>query len=198
MSDHFEHELLEELRHIRQYFHRIVELLERKSQPDSFSITERGLDQPIEIPALRTSSGAKHMTTEVKNKAGVDLSILDDGKGVLYTLTPVKANPDGTTTPEPLPAGTSPIVGTPSDPVLNVAQDPGDPSATPPRPADTTGLVFLGSIATPKDVAGVVVTFKCTLPNGNVISTDAPPVDVVPDPNNPNNPTGFTIAEAAV
>lgn len=128
-------------------------------------------------------------------KDGVDLQILDDGKGVLYTLTPINAGG----TPVAMPAGSSPITGSSSDPALTVAPDPGDPNATPPRAADTTGLVFLGSIVPPaKDTTGIVVTFSATLPNGNAISTAAPAVDIVPDPNNPANPSGFTIAESAV
>jgi hypothetical protein len=128
-----------------------------------------------------------------KLKTGVDLTTLDDGKGVLYTLTPVNAAGADVK----MPAGSSPITPSSSDPALTVAPDPGDPTANPPRPADTTGLVFLGSIAQPpKDVAGIVVSFSATLPSGNTIQTAADPVDIVPDPNNPNNPTGFNVVES--
>lgn len=146
------------------------------------------------VLAPTTISPRRGVMTLAKDTA-VDLQILDDGKGVLYTLTPVNAAGAAV----PLPAGSQPIVPTSSDPALTLAQDPGDPTANPPRLADTTGLVFLGSIAQPaKDVVGVVATFTDTLENGTTISTAALAVDIVPDPNNPNNPTGFTIAESAV
>jgi len=119
-------------------------------------------------------------------KAGVDLQILDDGKGVLYTLTPV--NKAGN--PEPLPAGV--VVGASSSApasLANAVQDPGDPTANPPRPADTTGLVFLATVPQPPvDAVGIVMTFSA--PFG---STAANPVDVTAD----NSPVGFTITETA-
>jgi hypothetical protein len=130
-----------------------------------------------------------------KLSAGVNLTTLDDGKGVLYALTPVNAAGN----PTKLPAGSGPVTGTSSSPAMTVAQDPGDPTATPPRPADTTGLVFLGSIAQPPvDTPGIVVTFTDQLTSGAVITTAAAPVDIIPDPNNPANPTGFTIVESDV
>jgi hypothetical protein len=171
-------EILDELQEIRTA---IVGL--SSTMPTGFTVVEKSLDQP---------KGEFKMTPS-KATATVDLTTLDDGKGVLYTFTPV--NSQGATVT--LPAGTPPISGTSSDPAMTVAQDPGDPAATPPRPADTTGLVLLGSIAQPaKDVAGIVVTGSTTLPNGTVLSLACPPVDIVPDPNNPANPTGFTVVEA--
>lgn len=144
--------------------------------------------------AIQSQNKGETMSPQ-KQRAIVDLTVLDDGKGVLFTLTPV--NSAGSAVP--LPSGSGPVAGASSDPAMTVAQDPGDPAAVPPRAADTTGLVFLGSIVQPpKDVAGIVVTFSDTLTNGTIISTPAPAVDIVPDPNNPKNPSGFTVQEAAV
>lgn len=116
----------------------------------------------------------------------VDLVILDSGKGVLFTLTPI--NKAGAT--EPLPAGDV-VNATSSAPAsLAVAPDPGDPSATPPRPADTTGLVFLGTVPQPPvDAVGVVVTFSAAFG-----STVANPVDITAD----NSPVGFSITETVL
>lgn len=127
-----------------------------------------------------------------KAGATVDLTTLDDGKGVLYKFTPINASGAAV----PLPAGTPPMSGTSSDPALTVAQDPGDPTANPPRLPDPTGLTLLGSIAQPpKDVAGIVVTGTTTLPSGTVLTLACPPVDIVPDPA-ATNPTGFTVVES--
>ena len=167
---------LDVLLEIRDIGNQLLDFL-RGGSPTGFTIKESAIN----------SKGELNMATPT-----VDLSALDDGKGVLYTLTLVPAG-------SKLPAGSPPIVGTSSSPALTVAADPGDPSATPPRAADTTGLVFLGSIAKPPvDTPGLVVTFAVTLPNGTAISQAAAAVDIVPDPNNPANPTGFTIQEAAV
>ena len=152
----------------------ILTTLQNIYGPVGFAITET---------ALSTVKG-EVMTLA---KAGVDLQILDDGKGVLFTLTPV--NHAGA--PEPLPSGVL-VTGTSSAPasLANPVPDPGDPNATPPRPADTTGLVFLSTVASPVvDAAGIVVTFSA--PFG---STAADPVDVVAD----NSPVGFTITESAL
>lgn len=123
-------------------------------------------------------------------KAAVDLAILDDGKGVLYTLTPVNVAKQ----PVPLPPG---VIVTPASSApasLVVAPDPGDPTANPPRPADTSGLVFLGTVPQPPvDATGVVASFSATLPNNVVISASADPVDVVAD----SSPAGFSISETA-
>jgi hypothetical protein len=129
------------------------------------------------------SQGDKSMAAE---KAGANLQILDDGKGVLYTLTPV--NKQGVA--EPLPAGTA-ITATSSAPasLANAVPDPGDATLNPPRPADTTGLVFLATVPQPPvDAAGVVMTFSA--PFG---STDAAAVDITAD----SSPVGFTITESA-
>jgi hypothetical protein len=73
-------------------------------------------------------------------------------------------------------------------------QDPGDPTANPPRLPDTTGLVFLSTVPQPPvDATGIVVTFSDTLTNGSVISTAADPIDVTAD----DSPVGFTITESA-
>ena len=123
-------------------------------------------------------------------KATVDLQILDDGKGVLFTLTPVNAA--GATVALPAGVTVTPTSSAPGS--LAVAQDPGDPNANPPRPPDTTGLVFLGTVPQPPvDATGIVVTFSATLPSGTVISAAAAPVDVVTD----SSPVGFSITETA-
>jgi len=123
----------------------------------------------------------------------VDLDILDDGKGVLYSLTPV--NKAGNTVP--LPSGTPPITASSSAPasLANAIPDPGDPNANPPRPPDTTGLVFLATVPQPPvDAVGIVETFTTTLTNGTVLTGPAPAVDVTAD----NTPAGFTIKETAL
>jgi len=167
---------------------RIRELLEKA--PVGFTIKETALPDVAgkeypwrPVPNL-TKSQENKMTLA---KATTDLQILDDGKGVLFTLTPV--NRAGA--PEPLPSGTT-ITGTSSAPasLANPIPDPGDPNATPPRPPDTTGLVFLSTVPQPPvDVVGAVVTF--TAPFG---STAANPVDVTAD----DSPVGFTITESAL
>jgi|SRR5580700_54604 hypothetical protein len=134
--------------------------------------------------AIQERLKGEHMTLA---KATADLQILDDGKGVLFTLTPV--NRAGA--PEPLPSGIT-VTGTSSAPasLANPIPDPGDPNATPPRPPDTTGLVFLSTVPQPPvDAVSVVVTF--TAPFG---STAANPVDVTAD----DSPVGFTITESAL
>lgn len=157
----------------RDIENQLLDFLRLQFGPTGFRITET---------ALPTQKENK-MTIKA---AGVDLAILDDGKGVLFTLTPV--NHAGN--PEPLPPGTT-VSATSSAPAsLTVAADPGDPNATPPRPPDTTGLVFLGTVPQPPvDAAGVVVTFSA--PFG---TTAADPIDITAD----NSPVGFTITEAAL
>lgn len=128
--------------------------------------------------------GANNNMTLVKG--AVISQILDDGKGVLFTLTPINHAGD----PEPLPAGTPVSATSSANASLAVVPDPGDPTANPPRPADTTGLVFLGTVPQPPvDALGVVVTFSA--PFG---STSAQPIDVVAD----NSPVGFSISESAL
>src|SRR5580698_85465 len=87
--------------------------------PAGFNITET---------AVRTNK-EKTMTTPVR-KATADFVILDDGKGVLFTLAPVNAA--GAVIP--WPAGEPAITGVSSAPasLTNPVPDPGDPSATPP------------------------------------------------------------------
>jgi hypothetical protein len=153
----------------------ILSYLEPSQIPVGFTVTETVL------------SKEKLMA---KAKATVDLQILDDGKGVLFTLTPVNAAGGSV----PLPTGTV-VVATSSAPAtLTVAADPGDPTATPPRAADTTGLVFLGSVVKPVvDATGVTVGFSDTLATGTITATSAP-VDIVAD----NSAVGFTVTEAAL
>jgi len=144
----------------------LVNLIRRvlKLEPVGFKIKETNLDKETSM-----ADGT------------VDLQILDDGKGVLFTLTPV--NKAGNT--EPLPAGST-VKATSSAPAsLVVAANPGD----------TTGLVFLGTVPQPPvDATAIVVTFECDDSNGNALfSTDAAPIDVTAD----NTPVGFTITETA-
>jgi hypothetical protein len=150
-------------------------LRELLAQPVGFRITETALNR----------TGDKIMAPI--SKATTDLQILDDGKGVLYTLTPV--NKAGAS--EPLPSGTV-ITASSSAPasLANAIPDPGDPTANPPRPPDTTGLVFLATVPQPPvDATDAVMTFSA--PFG---STAAPGVDVTAD----NSPVGFTITETAL
>lgn len=149
----------------------LKQILARLEGPQGFNITETLI------------KGETKMTVA---KAGADLQILDDGKGVLYTLTPV--NSAGS--PEPLPAGDV-VTAASSAPasLVNAVPDPGDPTAIPPRPADTTGLVFLATVPQPPvDALGIVMTFSAAFG-----STAAAPVDVVAD----SSPVGFTISESA-
>jgi hypothetical protein len=104
-----------------------------------------------------------------KLKATVDLQILDDGKGVLFTLQPVNANGN----PVPLPAGDMVSASSSATASLTVV----------PNPGDTTGLVFLGTVPQPPvDATDIAVTFSATNP-----------IDVVAD----DSPAGFTITETA-
>jgi hypothetical protein len=159
----------------RDIENQLLDLLRNQFGPIGFRITETAL-QP---------TGGNTMAPIAK--AGVDLQILDDGKGVLYTLTPVNRSGN----PEPLPAGVT-VSASSSAPasLANAIQDPGDPNATPQRPPDTTGLVFLATVVQPVvDANGIVMTFSA--PFG---STGADPVDVVAD----NSPVGFSIKESAL
>jgi hypothetical protein len=153
---------------------------------------------PDEVAAIQVTetalagSPAKGEKAMPKTKATADLVILDDGKGVLFTLQPVNAGGAAI----PLPAGSGPITGVSSAPasLANPIQDPGDPTATPPRPPDTTGLVFLSTVPQPPvDAVGVVVTFSDTLTSGNTITTAANPIDVTAD----DSLAGFTSTETA-
>ena len=150
-------------------------------------------ETPVAFDVTETAIGENKMALPKKAAtATADLVILDDGKGVLYTLQPI--NKAGIAVP--LPSGSGPITAVSSAPasLANAVQDPGDPTANPPRPPDTTGLVFLATVPQPPvDATGVVMTFSDTLTNGSVISTAANGVDVTPD----NSPAGFTITETA-
>jgi hypothetical protein len=138
-------------------------------QPASFLITETAIQSPKEkkMPAM---------------KATVDLVILDDGKGVLFTLQPVNAAGN----PVPLPSGT---------PAISASSSAPGSLAVVPNPGDTTGLQFLGTVPQPPvDATGIVVTFSVTLPNGTALSAaPANPIDVTAD----NSPVGFSITETA-
>ena len=124
-----------------------------------------------------------------KLKASADFVILDDGKGVLFTIGGF-LNAAG----NPVPfSGT--LAGASSAPasLSNPVQDPGDPTANPPRPPDTTGLVFLSTVPKPVvDGTGIVVTFTDALTSGQSISVAANPIDVDAD----DSPVGFTISES--
>lgn len=161
----------------RQIAKDLRKYLQHLADPNGFRITETAVQ----------SQGEEAMS---KLKAGLDLEILDSGKGVLYTLTPTR---DGN--PVPLPSG-SVITAVSSAPasLTNAVQDPGDPTANPPRSADTTGLVFLATVPQPPvDATGITQTFTDTATNGATLSATADPVDVTAD----NSPNGFTITESA-
>lgn len=157
------------------------------------SLTEPPAPIPVAFNVTETAIGENKMALPKKAATAIaDLVILDDGKGVLYTLQPI--NKAGVAVP--LPAGSGPVSAVSSAPgsLANAVQDPGDPTANPPRPPDTTGLVFLATVPQPPvDATGIVMTFSDTLTNGSTISTAADPVDVTAD----NSPAGFTITETA-
>jgi hypothetical protein len=141
--------------------------------------------------ALQSDIGGNNMDRS-KMKATVDFEILDDGKGVLYTLTPV--NTAGN--PMPLPGGNT-LSGVSAAPasLANPIADPGDPNATPPRLPDTTGLVFLSTVPKPVvDAVGIVVTFTDTQTGGTLLTAVANAIDVDAD----NSLAGFTISETAL
>lgn len=170
---------------------RINGSIERFSDPTGFKVRERSLGGPTP-PLTPNTEKENFMDKATKLKAGVDLQIVDNGKGVLYTLVPQKAGQ-----PISLPTGTAPASISVSDPAaLNVVPDPGDPNATPPRPADTTNLVFLGTLPTPpKDEDDVVATFNYTFPDGATLSAVAKGVDIVPAENDPDS---FVIQESGL
>jgi hypothetical protein len=144
--------------------------------PVGFRITETALStsKPEDEVTFTDNFGPNFMKEDVM-PANVDLQILDDGKGVLFTLQPV--NKAGN--PEPLPPG---------DVVTATSSAPAS-LAVAPNPGDTTGLVFLGTVPQPPvDATGIVVTFSAAFG-----STAANPIDVVAD----NSPVGFTITESA-
>ena len=109
----------------------------------------------------------------------MDLQILDDGKGVKFTATPVnKAN-----NPVTLPAGVVPVWTSSNPAVLSVTADP----------SDSTGLTALGTAVS--DGTGVVVSLTATLPDNTIIKDDGSdaPIDVILD----TQASGFIIQEAA-
>lgn len=120
-------------------------------------------------------------------KATVDLEIVDNGKGVRYTLTPV----DSLGNPVNLPAGTPPVTGVVTDntgaasTLLALSVDP----------ADTSGFGLI-QIGTPSGAlgTGIVATFSTTLPGAtSPISQAADPVDVIAGPAG-----GFLVQESVV
>lgn len=152
-------------------------------EPANFRVTET---------ALQPSTGEREIMTPAKLKALIDLQILDDGKGVLFALQPTNAAGN----PIPLPAGNT-LSGVSSAPasLASPVPDPGDPTATPPRPADTTGLVFLSTVAKPVvDATGIIVTFTDTQTGGALLTVAANPIDVDSD----NSLVGFTVSETAL
>lgn len=154
------------------------------------TVLETNLLTPVGFRVKETALGGNKMA---QLQAGVKLRVLDDGKGVLYTLLPVNAAGN----PVPWNVANNPIQAVSSAPATlgNAVPDPGDPNATPPRPADTTGLVFVAPVTQPVvDADNVVMTFSDTLTNGSTISTDAPGVDVAAD----DSPVGFSISESAL
>jgi hypothetical protein len=130
--------------------------------------------------------------TMAKVGASVDLQILDDGKGVLFTISGF-VNKAGN--PVSQPAGT--ITGVSSAPasLTSPVPDPGDPTTTPPRLPDTTGLVFLSTVAQPVvDATDVVVTFTDTETSGGTITEAAGGIDIVAD----DSAVGFSITETSL
>ena len=139
--------------------------------------------------ALQPNQGGKNVA---KVKAGVDLKILDDGKGVLFTISGF-VNAAGN--PVPQPAGVISGVSSAPASLLNPIPDPGDPNATPPRPPDTTGLVFLSTVAQPVvDADDVIVTFTDNETSGGVITEEANGIDIAVD----DSAVGFSVTETAL
>ena len=94
----------------------------------------------------------------------MNLQIFDDGKGVKFTAVP----------DHPLKTGEVPVWSVSDPTALAVAPDPNDAS----------GLTAIGTIPVPaKDATGLVVTITLMRADGKTITDDAPPIDIVPDPN---------------
>jgi hypothetical protein len=170
---------------------RIDQIIAALQPPPNEPVAINVSEQAVESANL---TGEKLMTptpsTPIR-KATVDFQILDDGKGVLFTLSPVNSAGN----PVPLPAGTPAITATSSAPgsLTNAIDDPGDTTANPPRPPDTTGLVFLSTVPQPPvDATGITMTFATTLANGTTLTGVSTPVDVIAD----TSPVGFTITES--
>ena len=138
------------------------------------------LSDPTEFVVTITKiEGDKSMNTKAV-KADADLQIVDNGKGVLYTLTPQKGGQN-----VPLPPNTPPAVISVNNPALDVE----------PTPGDNTGLSFTGSIAQPpQDVSGIVATFTYTFPDGVQVIAQASAIDIVPSETDPDS---FVIQESA-
>ena len=156
--------------------------LERLSDPTSFKVNERSLDgSPTTTSNLQ---GENNMSPVLK--AGTDLQILDNGKGVLYTVQPEKAGSPIALPPNTPPAAISVTVGGSPSTALTVV----------PTPGDTTGLSFTGSIAQPpQDVDTVVAAFAYTFPDGVQLTATADPVDITPSETDPDS---FVIQESAL
>ena len=197
--------------------------IERLSDPTSFKVHEQALRGPAPVAHPNPEQGEDITDLNPTNnppkakavvQADADLKIVDNGKGVLFTVQlQLSSFPGyGITVnqwfvspftfwqkggqPIGLPPNTPPAVINVSSPALTVVPDPGDPSATPPRPADTTGLVFLGTITQPpQDVDGVVATFAYTFPDGVQLTATADPVDITPSETDPDS---FVIQESAL
>jgi hypothetical protein len=141
--------------------------------PNGFSIKETAIGE----------------TMSMSKKLGVDLQLLDDGKGVRYVLTPTKNG-----TPVSLPDGTP-------APAMSVVDSSGAASSAfslAPTAGDTTNLSFDGTLATPPvDGTGIVAKFVYTFPDGDVLEGDAPAVDIVPDPK-ATEPDSFVFQETAL
>jgi hypothetical protein len=113
-----------------------------------------------------------HISIE-RNEELMNLKIFDDGKGVTFTATPDK----------PLK----------SDEIPTWSQTQGPEGALVLAPS-ADGLTCVGTLPNPPiDATGVVVTITCKLDNGNTITKDADPIDIVPN----DEATGFTIQESA-
>lgn len=143
--------------------------------PDGFSIKEQEM--------------ADKAAARVK-LAGVDLQILENGT-VKYTATPTvggSTTDPATGNPVIMPPGTPPLTWTSSDPALTLASDPSDTSGFNLSQIGTAG-------ATP--TTGIVVTCQTTLAGAAApITGEAAPVDIIPVPVTPSNPTGFAVAES--
>ena len=156
--------------------------IERLSDPTGFQVNERSLDRP----SPKSTSNLKGENTMAPLKAGTDLQIVDNGKGVLYTVQPQKAG-----APIALPPNTPPAVIN-----VTVGGSPSTALTVVPTPGDTTGLSFTGSIAQPpQDVDAVVAAFAYTFPDGVQLTATADPVDITPSETDPDS---FVIQESAL
>lgn len=142
-------------------------LLELRQQTSWLQRIASQLDELTEV---------NHFTIAIGG--ALNLQILDDGKGVQFTATP-----DHPLKPDEVPTWSL------SDPTALVV----DPNDT----VDPTGLSQIYRLPSPaKDVTGLVATISLTRHDGVVVKTDAPAIDIVPDPN--AEVGGFVIQEAAL